>query len=93
MESGFGFLANSSDAGLVNIGRGVFVSVQQTERRITNIFSYELNLASTCSNRFMHRCNDGGSVDGEPDQEGRINSRHFLGTRFCDGRLGVMAIV
>ena len=67
MESGFGFLANSSDAGLVNIGRGVFVSVQQTERRITNIFSYELNPASTCPNRFMHRCNDGGSVDRELD--------------------------
>lgn len=66
MESGFGFLANSSDAGLVNIGRGQSVSVQQTECRITNIFSYELNPASTCSNRCMHCRDDGGFVDREP---------------------------
>ena len=67
MESGVGFLANSDDVDFVNTGRGVSVSIQQTERRITNIISYELNPASTCINRFMHRRDDGGSVDREPD--------------------------
>ncbi len=93
MESSFGFLANSDDIDFFNTGCGVSVSIQQTERQITSIISYELIPASTCFNRCMHRRDDGGSMDRELDKEGRINSRHFLGTRFCDGGLGVMAIV
>ena len=67
MESSFGFLANRDDVDVVNTGCGVSVSIQQTEYRITSIIRYELNPASTCSNRCMHRRDDGGSVDREPD--------------------------
>ena len=93
MESCFGFLANSNDVDLVNIGRGGSVSIQQTEHRITNIVSHELNPTSTRFNRCMHRRDDGRSVDCELDQEGCLNSRHILGTWFRDGWLGIVAIV